>query len=528
MFLQSYLRTQPDAVSAAHRFLRMIVGGILFFTWGLSYAGGKDFLRIVCIPETRYFSVEYKYVEAEDALDGASRAEIKAHERAWRRHGYHDAVALNHECRLPESTYQLISRSARSRAGEVCNIALTLKWNDEVWLDGVLIGPSCGDQASLDSFEIWDGYRTQRKPGLMTLCIKDPSTAASGSRCEAFQPHPTQRHTQILTQDDLEEYVAARISSTQQGPPKGGWQRDARTLNQFLFVRYPCEFRGLQLPSDAVVHVLINGATRTLPFGIDPSDEHAYVGDVYVNAPGKRVALVMIGNSGPTVWNFYWTRSSEIAAVAAIGGSKLAFAELPKTTQVFSAHFGGGTACKTFSVSPGFPEAEKRQVEAFTRQMYHRSADTVTHFRFSSSATVGERLADIDYVQTKDFPVESFATPASELVGEKGLRKLEVDGVIRKATRRDAELWLATWKAKHPAIAKRYTVSDNELLGQITLWMAYVVQKPFRYPLRTGFSAFFIPKGAPRPTGEPGHSVLYDFNTGSCFAAPQSACQPFN
>jgi hypothetical protein len=27
---------------------------------------------------------------------------------------------------------------------------------------------------------------------------------------------------------------------------------------------------------------------------------------------------------------------------------------------------------------------------------------------------------------------------------------------------------------------------------------------------------FFIPKGVPKPTGDPGHSTVYDFNTLSC------------
>jgi hypothetical protein len=46
-----------------------------------------------------------------------------------------------------------------------------------------------------------------------------------------------------------------------------------------------------------------------------------------------------------------------------------------------------------------------------------------------------------------------------------------------------------------------------------------VVLKPFRLPpgLYGAHSAtFFVPKGVPRPTGELGHSVLYDFNTLTC------------
>ena len=511
--------------------LRVIAGTVLLISSVFSYAAGSDFLRIACIPETRYFSVEYKYADAEDERDGISQAEIKAQELAWKRHGYYDTTTLNYECRLPESAYRLTSTHSQSRTGEVCNIALTLKWNDEVWLDGVQVGPTCGNDVSLDSFEIWDGRRTPRKPRSMTLCVGDPGGPPGARHCEPFQPHPTQRHVQVVTQKDLEEYVAARTAAARLGPSGGSWKRDTRSLNQFLFVRYPCEFPGLQLPNDAVVHVLINGQTRELPFGIDPADSRAYVGDVFVNFPGKRVALVMVGNSGPTIWNFHWTRSTEIVAVAAMASSQLGFAGLPKGTPVFSGHFGSETACKHFSVSPGFPEYEKREVTAFAEQMYHRPADAMTHFQFRAPATVGDKAPATEYVQSKDVTVKSFSTPSSALIGGKGLKKLELDGTIRKATQQDAASWLAAWKAAHPAIAKRYTVTDQELLRSIDLWMAFVIQRPFRYP--TGLvgadrAVFFVPKGTSRPSGEQGHSIIYDLNTGSCFATTQSWCQPFN
>jgi len=529
--MRSSLPTSSRAYFGHHMALRVIAGAALLISSVLSYAAPSGFFRIACIPEARYFSVEYTYVDTEDDREGISQAEIKAEELAWQRHGYYDPAALNYECRLPESAYRLTSTHVQSGTGEVCNIAVTLKWNDEVWLDDVQLGPTCGDAVSLDSFEIWDGRRAERKPGSMTLCMTDPRAPPGARHCEPFRPHPTQRHVQVVSQKDLEEYVAARSAAAKPVPSGGNWRRDARSLNQFLFVRYPCEFPGLQLPNDAAVHVVVNGRTRELPFGIDPSDSRAYVGDVYVNLPGKRVALVIVGNSGPTVWNFHWTRSTQIIAVAAMASSPLEFAGLPKGTPIFSGHFGGGTACKYFSASPGFPERERREVAAFTEQMYHRSADATTHFQFRTPAVVGDKAPATEYVQSNDVTVESFATKASELIGIKGLNKLEADGAIRKATQQDAASWLAAWKAAHPAIATRYTASDQELLRYIGLWKAFVIQKPFRYP--TGLvgadsANFFVPKGASRPTGEQGHSIVYDLNTGSCFATTQSWCQPFN
>jgi len=517
---------------AAYASVHALACAVLLIPSAATCAAASDFLRIACIAETRYFSVEYKRADIDDDRDGMSDAEVKAESRAWIRHGYYDPTALNYECLLPESTYRLSAIHSQSRSGEVCDVAITLMWNDEVGLDGVRIGPRCADDVTLDSFEIWDGRRTVRRPRSMMLCMGASSGSPGGRHCEDFRPHPTQRHTQVLTQRDLEEYVAARAAVARPDePPTGRWKRDTRSLNQFLFVRYPCEFPGLQLPNDAVVHVLINGQTRELSFGIDPGVSRAYVGDVYVNAPGKRVALVLVGNSGPTVWNFHWTPSTEIVAVAAMASSRLEFAGLPSGTPVFSGAFGSGTACKFFSASPGFPESERREVAAFVEQVYRRPADAMTHFQYRAPAALGEKASAADYVQQRDVTVESFATASSALIGTKGLEKLELTGAIRKATQQDAATWLAAWKAAHPATAARYTVSDEELLRSIGLWMAFIIQKPFRYPpglVGADRAIFFVPKGASRPTGEQGHSIIYDFNSGSCFAATQSWCQPFN
>ena len=50
----------------------------------------------------------------------------------------------------------------------------------------------------------------------------------------------------------------------------------------------------------------------------------------------------------------------------------------------------------------------------------------------------------------------------------------------------------------------------------------YVVLKPFELPpgLYGAHSAtFFVPNGVSRPTGNPGHSAIYDFNTLTCQGA---------
>ncbi|MEG3194057.1 hypothetical protein SNE32_17685, partial [Lysobacter sp. D1-1-M9] len=51
---------------------------------------------------------------------------------------------------------------------------------------------------------------------------------------------------------------------------------------------------------------------------------------------------------------------------------------------------------------------------------------------------------------------------------------------------------------------------------------AYTVLKAFKVPagLYGAHSAtFYVAPGAPLPTGDPGHSAIYDINTGRCIGA---------
>ena len=60
---------------------------------------------------------------------------------------------------------------------------------------------------------------------------------------------------------------------------------------------------------------------------------------------------------------------------------------------------------------------------------------------------------------------------------------------------------------------------------------AYVVLDTFTYPVGLyGRHAvtFFIPKGVPRPSGNPGHSVIYDFNRADCQGGPATVTGGMN
>ncbi|MBT2748893.1 MULTISPECIES: hypothetical protein [unclassified Lysobacter] len=98
--------------------------------------------------------------------------------------------------------------------------------------------------------------------------------------------------------------------------------------------------------------------------------------------------------------------------------------------------------------------------------------------------------------------------------GEAGLIQGVRDGYLREARRSDLQQWQSSQRGVD---ARR-----DESSSGFALHNAYVVLKPYRLPtgLYGAHSArFYVPRGVERPTGELGHSVIYDFNTLTCNGA---------
>jgi hypothetical protein len=71
-----------------------------------------DFVRISCIPEARYFEIQFRALSGPDILIGGAEHNDKA--RADRLqimadHGFFDPSNLFYECKLPDSTYTVAS-----------------------------------------------------------------------------------------------------------------------------------------------------------------------------------------------------------------------------------------------------------------------------------------------------------------------------------------------------------------------------------------------------------------------------------
>jgi len=249
---------------------------------------------------------------------------------------------------------------------------------------------------------------------------------------------------------------------------------------------------------------------RKLGFQIDQSGNEAGRIDVGVNRPGEAVAL-MLGSYDPTVWHVGWTRGTRIVAVLVGGYHRQAVTGLPQGVPVIVSTYDNKGPCGYFYVT-----ADKAPtLNPIARRAFGRGIDMLYPASQGSvlvGAAAGGMITDAS-AQDDD----AFRIVESMAAGEAGLAYAVSRGWLREAMQSDADAWLAA-RASRPQ-ADVPPIAGGAPPGRMTLHNGYVVLKPFRLPagLYGAHSAtFFVPRGVARPTGNLGHSVLYDFNTLTC------------
>ncbi len=275
-----------------------------------------------------------------------------------------------------------------------------------------------------------------------------------------------------------------------------------------------CAFPGLKFPADFAVFAAGAYAGRETAFQIDQSGHEATQIDVAVNSPDKPVAL-MLGAYEPTIWNISWSERTRIVAVLVGGYHRQAVAGLEKGTPLLNSSYDNKGPCGSFYVTLD----ALGPLNPLSKRVFGRPVDMV-YPASKGSVVVGERLAaGTRMVASDETTVASFLDKSAPLAGPAGLEDAVRRGLLRKATAADAEAW-------SDAVAQNSRRDIPPVAGQGVpkppgppLYNSFVVLGPFTYPagLYGGNLAYFlIPKGVPKPKGDPGHSAVYDFNTLSC------------
>ncbi len=260
-----------------------------------------------------------------------------------------------------------------------------------------------------------------------------------------------------------------------------------------------CAFEDLRLPERLRVYAAGSYSGRPLGYAIDESGHEATRFDITVNSTSQPVAL-LLGAYEPTVWNIRWSKGTQIVAVMISGYHHQAIAGLEESVPVLKSSYDNPGPCGYFYVSGGQTAA----IDPIARELFQQPVDQVFPGYSDGEILVGDSLSIglqlLTGTRLPETPRDRYAV----ISGQAAIDSAVAKGVLRPATPADADAWVVLGRANTP---------------KPPLYKAYVVLAPFSYPsgLVGGDSVtFFVLRGGPRPSGNPGESVVYDFNSMTC------------
>jgi len=292
----------------------------------------------------------------------------------------------------------------------------------------------------------------------------------------------------------------------------------------------PCTFTGLQVPQDTIVLAAGSYSGRKAAFQIDQSGHEATQFDIAVHAD-KPVALIL-GAYEPSIWNIGWTRGTRIVAVYATGYHLQVVAGLPKDIPVLTPSYENKSSCGYAYIGgdSGLGWLNPKARALFGRdvtRVYNKPQNGVVEMNESSQPKG-------DFVTSSNSPPSSFRDTKAPLAGTAGLEEAVSKGIIRPVTAADIEMVRsvyreraakasATGKIDIPPIAGNDVNNPPPINVPIGLNRSYVVLKQFTYPAGLyggNLATFLVPKGVPKPTGNPGHSTVVNLSDDSHCAGP--------
>lgn len=301
-----------------------------------------------------------------------------------------------------------------------------------------------------------------------------------------------------------------------------------------------CTFPDTTFPNDLVV--LGAGALegRELNFQIDQRSAITVSQiDVVVNHASAPVAL-MLGASNPTIWNISWTEETKIAAVFVNGYYRQRVAGLKNSTPLLISTYEDNGPCEMSAFKYKVFGGDEPFFGVFnygliTEPTEARNEQKLSQVLFSQPIAgifpVNEKMGSVligkpieagqELVTSPTTTPVSFHNKREPLAGQAGLEQAVENGLLRRANLDDAANWINALKKKYKLQNRPPPNIPPDLNN------AFVVLKKFTYPggLYGGHSAtFYISEGVPLPTGDYGHSRVYDLNSISLECTAGSTC----
>jgi len=260
-----------------------------------------------------------------------------------------------------------------------------------------------------------------------------------------------------------------------------------------------CAFTNFTVPADLRIYAAGGYSGQRLGYAIDESGHEATRFDITVNSPSQQVAL-LLGAHEPSVWNISWSKGTQIVAVMISGYHHQAIAGLDESVPVLKSSYDDPGPCGYFYVS----DRQSASVNPIARKLFQQPVDQMFPGYSDGKILVGDSLSAGVELLTGTRPPESPGDRYAVLSGQAAIDSAIAKGLLRPATPADADAWVVLGRANTPKPG---------------LYKAYVVLAPFSYPsglVGDDSVSFFVLRGGPRPSGNPGQSVVYDFNSMTC------------
>lgn len=286
-----------------------------------------------------------------------------------------------------------------------------------------------------------------------------------------------------------------------------------------------CSFPSGSLPAKFVVFATGAYTGKAIDFQIDQSGHQATKVDVVVNYTDSPVVL-MLGAYEPTIWNIGWSDKTRIVGVFASGYHRQVLAGIPDGVRYFISTYDNKGACGSSYITAENPAA----FDALSRKLFNRPVENVYPI-LNGTALMGLPIKPgMRLLTSSTNTVESYYDKNAPLAGPAGVKDAVTKGLLRPAALEDMQAWIEVMKEKAAQEAANKPAKAEPVAGAMQPAAApprkfnvpsnsYVVLKAFTFPagLYGGNSAtFFVPKGTASPTGNPGHSTVFDFNTNTC------------
>jgi hypothetical protein len=192
-------------------------------------AWAVDFLHITCIPESRYFGVEFRSIDSDVVFTDTFNKKIWHQQLSiWKRKGYFDASSLKYECRLPDTTFEITSsepKGSNSQCGAATRATINLKRNGKIWFNNVFLGiddnSGCDeDRPGIMSFSVVDKFSGGGWMPQLDLCMSIPNWGIPKDRsrsslitpinlCESYGIDDSDTSLLPLKQNELTQYFDA-------------------------------------------------------------------------------------------------------------------------------------------------------------------------------------------------------------------------------------------------------------------------------------------------------------------------------